>query len=123
MSGTTRQALRTTLTKAKTRLDAREPPDRILTINAWNPWTQDSYLDPNTVNGMAIWKPSRRCSGKPANHPCHARSMLVTWPLDGHRRNFAADPAQGKRESPAGRPVIDRLSDHARYHKERRATA
>lgn len=44
-----KQALRT----MKTWLDQRPPAQRILTINAWNEWTEGSYLEPDTVSGYA----------------------------------------------------------------------
>jgi len=35
----------------KQRMDRGEGP-KILTINAWNEWTEGSYLEPDTVHGM-----------------------------------------------------------------------
>ena len=39
------------MTKDKLLADANGP--RILNINCWNEWTEGSYLEPDTVNGMA----------------------------------------------------------------------
>ena len=48
------ERFRTALERTKQRLlaqpDAAGP--RILNINCWNEWTEGSYLEPDTVNGM-----------------------------------------------------------------------
>jgi len=66
MSGNTPEAFRTALTKAKAWLDRRDPADRILTINAWNEWTEGSYLEPDTVNGMGYLEAIKAVFGQPA---------------------------------------------------------
>jgi len=43
---------RTALEKTKQRLLAQPGGPRILTINCWNEWTEGSYLEPDTVNGL-----------------------------------------------------------------------
>jgi hypothetical protein len=43
-------ALRRARTFVETSLD---PSQRVVTINAWNEWTEGSYLEPDTVHGMA----------------------------------------------------------------------
>ena len=40
------------LALAKTRLAQRTNQPKILTINAWNEWTEGSYLEPDTVHGL-----------------------------------------------------------------------
>jgi hypothetical protein len=43
----------------------KEPPNRrILTINAWNEWTEGSYLEPDTVNRMGYLDAIRDVFGK-----------------------------------------------------------
>jgi len=48
----TPENFRTALELTKQRLLARPNGTRILTINCWNEWTEGSYLEPDTVNGM-----------------------------------------------------------------------
>jgi hypothetical protein len=52
IGGNTPERFRTALDKVKTRLLQRETGPRILTINCWNEWTEGSYLEPDTRNGM-----------------------------------------------------------------------
>lgn len=41
------------LRAVKSFLDQNEPSRRIFNLNAWNEWTEGSYLEPDTLNGMA----------------------------------------------------------------------
>ncbi len=52
IGGNTPQAFKEALLEMKTFLQQQPPADRIVTINAWNEWTEGSYLEPDTVNGM-----------------------------------------------------------------------
>lgn len=52
MSGNTPEAFRTALTRTRDFLAKRPADQRILTINCWNEWTEGSYLEPDTRNGM-----------------------------------------------------------------------
>jgi hypothetical protein len=52
MSGNTPDAFREALAAAKAFLETRPPAERVLTINAWNEWTEGSYLEPDEESGM-----------------------------------------------------------------------
>jgi Glycosyltransferase WbsX len=50
----TPEAFRDALESARAFAVLNLPPDkRIITLNSWNEWTEGSYLEPDTVNGMA----------------------------------------------------------------------
>jgi len=52
LSGNTPEAFRTALERTRDLLSQRPPAERIFTINCWNEWTEGSYLEPDTRNGM-----------------------------------------------------------------------
>jgi hypothetical protein len=45
------------------RLLAKPPAQRILTINAWNEWTEGSYLEPDTEHGFAYLEAIKQVFG------------------------------------------------------------
>lgn len=53
LEGNTPAAFGSALTRARQYLERSDVPQKILTINAWNEWTEGSYLLPDTVLGTA----------------------------------------------------------------------
>jgi hypothetical protein len=53
ISGNTPDRFRRALELTRQRLLREPAPHRILNINCWNEWTEGSYLEPDTVHGMA----------------------------------------------------------------------
>jgi hypothetical protein len=53
ISGNTPERFRRALELTKERLRQEPAARRILNINSWNEWTEGSYLEPDTVHGMA----------------------------------------------------------------------
>jgi len=62
--GNTPAAFRVALQRAKAFMDSQADQHKILTINAWNEWTEGSYLEPDTVNGMAYLEAIRDVFGQ-----------------------------------------------------------
>jgi hypothetical protein len=62
LSGNSPAAFKQALHEAKQFLDQQNVP-RILTINAWNEWTEGSYLEPDTEDGMAYLEAIRTIFG------------------------------------------------------------
>lgn len=53
LGGNTPEAYRKALEDAKGFLDQGNTSPKILTLNAWNEWTEGSYLEPDTAHGLA----------------------------------------------------------------------
>jgi hypothetical protein len=53
MDGNTPEEFKKALVAAKQFLDESKVSPKILTLNAWNEWTEGSYLEPDTKRGMA----------------------------------------------------------------------
>lgn len=50
----------------------KELANPVLTINAWNEWTEGSYLEPDEVNGMAYLKAVKEVFGTSLDRPASA---------------------------------------------------
>jgi len=61
----TPQHFQQALEQARQFLDESDPDARILTINAWNEWTEGSYLEPDTEHGLAYLEAIRHVFGAP----------------------------------------------------------
>jgi hypothetical protein len=59
----TPKAFEKALQNAKQFLSKRPKKERILTINAWNEWTEGAYLEPDTIHGMEYLKAIKRVFG------------------------------------------------------------
>ncbi|MCU0248442.1 MAG: glycoside hydrolase family 99-like domain-containing protein [Bryobacter sp.] len=65
LGGNTPEAFEQALRRMKTFLDQRPGEPRICNLNAWNEWTEGSYLEPDTRNGMRYLEAIRRVFGTP----------------------------------------------------------
>jgi len=63
LGGNTPEAFRAALQQARDFLAPRAPQDRIFSLNAWNEWTEGSYLEPDTKSGMAYLEAIRDVFG------------------------------------------------------------
>jgi len=63
LKNNTPQAFEAALRDAAEFLKTCPAEDQIMTINAWNEWTEGSYLEPDTVHGMGYLEAIRRVFG------------------------------------------------------------
>jgi hypothetical protein len=63
LEGNSPTAFRSALESAKTYLMTRPIEHRILTLNAWNEWTEGSYLEPDTIHKFAYLEAIREVFG------------------------------------------------------------
>lgn len=62
----TPEAFKAALESARSFAIGNLPPNkRLITLNSWNEWTEGSYLEPDTVNGMAYLDAVRSVFGQP----------------------------------------------------------
>ena len=64
LDGNTPEEFEKALTGAKAFLDKGLTNPKILTINAWNEWTEGSYLEPDIINEMGYLEAIERVFGK-----------------------------------------------------------
>lgn len=64
LDGNTPEEFEKALAQAKDFLDKGMTRPKILTINAWNEWTEGSYLEPDTVNGIGYLEAIRKVFGR-----------------------------------------------------------
>lgn len=63
ISGNTPERFRDALLAVRRRLEESPSRPRILNLNAWNEWTEGSYLEPDTVNGLGYLQAIREVFG------------------------------------------------------------
>lgn len=66
IGGNTPAAFREALRRTREKLEAIGGP-RVITVNAWNEWTEGSYLEPDTVHGLAYLEAIREVFGTAAS--------------------------------------------------------
>lgn len=65
----TPENFRENLTRVIKRLKSKAPEHRILTVNAWNEWTEGRYLEPDTKNKFAYLEAIKSALNQdPENH-------------------------------------------------------
>lgn len=67
ISGNTPERFLQALRKVRARLDDAPPNRRIVTINAWNEWTEGSYLEPDIETGMGYLEAIKQTFGESAS--------------------------------------------------------
>lgn len=67
LEGNSPEAFGAALEKAQAFVEGRPDAARVITINAWNEWTEGSYLLPDTVHGLAYLQQVSRIFSHPAS--------------------------------------------------------
>ena len=80
LKNNTPEAFRTALESVKGFLDSRQDQPRVFSINAWNEWTEGSYLEPDSLNQMAYLKAIRQVFGARAAAESHSTCRNVSCP-------------------------------------------
>ncbi|WP_010184910.1 glycosyltransferase WbsX family protein [Sphingomonas sp. PAMC 26605] len=71
LEGNTPEAFGRALERAKQFVAGHPAAGRVITINAWNEWTEGSYLLPDTVTGLAYLRQVRDVFGAPVDAMAH----------------------------------------------------
>ena len=72
VGGNTPEAFKQSAARIKDRIDRLNLPNAFVTINAWNEWTEGSYLEPDTRNGYAYLEAIRDVFAQ-SKKPVHSR--------------------------------------------------
>jgi hypothetical protein len=80
--GNTPTAFGEALSRAKDFLDRTAPEPRLVTVNAWNEWTEGSYLEPDSRNGMSYLEQIRRVFGAPEHNVSAALNTGSPAPVE-----------------------------------------
>jgi hypothetical protein len=76
----TPERFREALEMTKKRLLARKNGPRILSINSWNEWTEGSYVEPDTVHGMAYLEAVKQVFGLDREASNHTGATTIKLP-------------------------------------------
>jgi hypothetical protein len=77
IGGNTPEAFRRALETYRERL-RRRPGPNFMSINAWNEWTEGSYIEPDTVNGTGYLEAIASVFGRSAPTEPSACELSVT---------------------------------------------
>ena len=98
-------------------LDAQPHGPKVLTINAWNEWTEGSYLEPDTVNRLGYLEalkavfPPGECDGTTASQPTSARRGTIIVPNPESKTYSDGRPAAKYRLEAQDQGVVLRHGD------------
>jgi len=78
IEGNTPEAFKQSAARIKARMDELNLPNAFMTINAWNEWTEGSYLEPDTSNGMEYLEAIRDVFGVKKRKTAHEAILATT---------------------------------------------